>query len=369
MKICQKCGHEIVCPSLNCPWCGCQLDPSFNIVSFLTQNIGLFTIIGIIGTLLTLLPIFSEILLGSTWLYDQTDYIIVPFVIAIEFGIFFLFAIFLIILSKMFDRWREEEKIFLFFRKGDIQRGIFCILFIPFCISLIFFMFQAISKIPNIVGNSFYLVSFLVTVLLIYGIIITKAGFQLGQDLVDMIMKKKYPQFVLMIILIIVAILLLSLLPTITPLITTPKHYPTNVSITVDQYYYSPTISKTNGIGITPTNLTRAEILPVKKRWTTTYGYILVERPPSQKIVIEGQDTIPENDLLSPKTNTVYWTFDSNDIGKDKPVTKIRLQLLDPITSKPVTNTTFRIEWETRDVAFLNISTVEMDVLTPDFFY
>jgi len=56
MKNCPDCGSELTSADIFCPSCKKRVKPSFTILEFLWENFRLFTMIGVIGTMISLIP-------------------------------------------------------------------------------------------------------------------------------------------------------------------------------------------------------------------------------------------------------------------------------------------------------------------------
>ena len=128
MKKCPYCGNEIFCLEVNCPYCKRPIIGHFTILSFLKENFQYFTIIGVIGTVISVLPNLADKIWGSEWLYGDFSFFAIFLSLGILFGTLLVTALFFIIIIKIFE-CRENETFTLYNRliqfkwyKGDTQR-------------------------------------------------------------------------------------------------------------------------------------------------------------------------------------------------------------------------------------------------------
>ncbi|MFC1864288.1 hypothetical protein ACFLYG_00455 [Chloroflexota bacterium] len=135
---------------------------------------------------------------------------------------------------------------------------------------------------------------------------------------------------------------------------------PEVVTIQTDRNNYIPTMSSTVGIGLIP--VYKIEIpsykigIPSYKigipsetlqyHWRTNYGYFVAWDTPDFEV-----------DMLGPEVfNTgekIYWSYDPNKMGVDKPSVVISLQIEDRQTQNVIAETNIKIGWEDRDAAIL----------------
>jgi hypothetical protein len=119
MKNCPDCGRELSPPDYECPACKKKIKAPFTIRQFLWDNFRFFTMIGITGTMISLIPNMGTRILGATWITDTETFLPLFLSIIIFFGAIFLTICFLIIFSLIIQE-RESEKIwkkFLFVKK------------------------------------------------------------------------------------------------------------------------------------------------------------------------------------------------------------------------------------------------------------
>jgi hypothetical protein len=167
MEICPNCEKEItkILPHY-CPNCDITFE-SFSIASFLKGNFQLFTIIGVIGTMLSLYPTLSEKLIGTNWISEVS--LTVSLIFLIYFGNIFLIIVFLIILKNILQfRSRESIRIFYVYshivkvKNGDLNRGILLFCLIPMMFAFLTFNIGILFLIPNFLA--FVVFGLLVTI-------------------------------------------------------------------------------------------------------------------------------------------------------------------------------------------------------------
>lgn len=134
-----------------CPDCHTRIR-RFTIQKFLRKNAHLFTILGVLGTMLSLLPNLMDKLYSSPYSTPPLDWKEIMTVtqayllgFSIAFGSLFLFLIFLLIIGNLFNNNRNEEGILSSFlrqtiRTGDLYRIIFLCFFVPLIMVVFFFI-------------------------------------------------------------------------------------------------------------------------------------------------------------------------------------------------------------------------------------
>jgi len=109
-------------------------------------------------------------------------------------------------------------------------------------------------------------------------------------------------------------------------------------AIIADQDFYTPAMSSTVGIGLSPA----FEGGTARCHWSTDYGHFVSWSPPDYKVVNLGQEA-------RNKGEKIYWSYDPSDISKEKPEVEIVLTLEDPMSGAPVSGASLRLRW--RDLA------------------
>jgi len=126
-------------------------------------------------------------------------------------------------------------------------------------------------------------------------------------------------------------------------LLTTPG--PVDLSIQVSPEKYSPLMSSTVGIGLTPLYSGPG---PVVYSWNTSYGHFNGWNSPDWMVDQLGGSTDTTNE-------TVYWSYSPEDMGKEKPPVTIRLIVKTPPWTHGGNSTIawkeIHIHWEQNDTA------------------
>jgi hypothetical protein len=116
------------------------------------------------------------------------------------------------------------------------------------------------------------------------------------------------------------------------------------VKIQAEPIAYSPIMSSTPGIGLTPLWTLGRPMKDFDFHWNANYGFFLNWGPPDYKVEELGGNVIN-------KGEKIYWSYDPNDMGKEKPSVKISLTIGDVQSGKILTVSYLEIEWEDQDMA------------------
>lgn len=115
-----------------------------------------------------------------------------------------------------------------------------------------------------------------------------------------------------------------------------------DVKIQADREAYTPTMSSTVGIGLTPAYTTDEDNQKVRFRWQTNYGYFLRWNPPDYKVRKLGTEVVNDGEKI-------YWSYDPNDVGTSKPRVRIVLKVGDPSSSQVLAESTLELDWVSQD--------------------
>lgn len=130
------------------------------------------------------------------------------------------------------------------------------------------------------------------------------------------------------------------------PLTTPPG--PVELSIRASPEKYSPLMSSTVGIGLTP-HYTGAG--PVVYSWNTSYGYFVSWNATDGKVT-------QYNESIDTSDPTIYWSYSPDDMGKEKPPVTIRLIVKTPPRTHGGNGTIawkdLHIIWEQNDTAVVS---------------
>ncbi|MDD1661246.1 MAG: hypothetical protein LUQ49_02150 [Methanomicrobiales archaeon] len=105
---------------------------------------------------------------------------------------------------------------------------------------------------------------------------------------------------------------------------------------------YSPVMSSTIGIRLTPVNTSGIIPLGALFTWETTFGSFYHWGPPDFKVVELGA-------LYTGDQEPVYWSYFSEHGEKERKPVTITLTVQEPATGKVIANASLRIGWEPPD--------------------
>lgn len=111
---------------------------------------------------------------------------------------------------------------------------------------------------------------------------------------------------------------------------------------------YHPAMSSTVGIGLTPAYTLGRSPDTVKYKWHTNYGHFVNWKAPQFQVIPLGADATTDATL---EGTNVYWSYDSADAGKDKPVVQITLTVVDAQSNASLTAASLTVTWENQDTA------------------
>ncbi|MFA4876560.1 MAG: hypothetical protein WC586_04035 [Methanoregula sp.] len=361
MKICPHCGNEIFCLDMNCPYCKRPIVGHFTILSFLKENFQYFTIIGIIGTMISLLPNLGEKYWGSDWLAGDLGYFAIFLSLVTLFGALLITALFVIIILKILEcRKNERFKPFPVLNRfsdnkwyaGDFQRFILLIIIVPMMIGFIIFLWGCGSFIPSPYSLIFAMFFLLIVMCIIYSIIAYSMGQQANR------ITEEYGRRIGTIFIILTLALYVILFLFVTPGILVGQSYSSNIQIIPDQMYFSPSATSPEGIRLEVTNISGNEqIMYTSYNWSTNYGYFVQVSLPTNKVYILG-------DHFQSQSDKIYWTFSQQDLGVEKPPVEIKLQVKNLKDNSFVTNTSLNLTWFKKDIAFVNYSYDHENILS-----
>jgi len=350
MTLCPHCERKIYCFYGICPHCSMPITEYFSPSSFFRENFQLFTIIGVIGTTIALLPNFAEKILGTDWICPGSAYTFLTTFLAIStiFGGSIILIIFLIILSKIF-KCREKEQIESKIGKLSIRRGDSYRLILFSCISLMaggFLYFIGFTSFfyPNLYGS---LTTIIAILILLYFLVLILNRYLSKIIPILLIFQPEAPPrdkfrkafLILLILYIALYIFVLFLFPR-------ALNYPTQVSIQADQQYFFPSIYANDGVILVRTNASSTDYKLTWGQWTTNYGYF-ISKNGNCPIVILGNGT-------ATLKQEAIWTYPFGDIGKNKPQVQIHLELFDENQKPLLVNTSLNITWFDTDIAKIN---------------
>ena len=121
---------------------------------------------------------------------------------------------------------------------------------------------------------------------------------------------------------------------------------PGALTIEIDRNEYIPTMSSAVGISLIPVYKIEMTSEDIKYHWSTNYGYFVAWDAPDFEVKILGPDVINIGERI-------YWSYDPNEMGVDKPSVLISLRIENRRTQQVVAETKLEVGWEDRDTAIL----------------
>jgi hypothetical protein len=197
-----------------------------DIFSFFRDNANILAAIGLIGTMISLMPSFVEKLNDDVWLGTFSNFQIACLFLSIITGITFIFLLFLIIWDKYFEG------------KFKLPFAILLVFFSIFLISFEIFIYLAIQKYLYVQ----YIILATYIILVLFIVINLKSETKRAKNFAFCLIL-----FLLSLIIINLAVVSIGFFGVVTP-------DANNTRIKTDVNYYSPLIPQTYGIGFSPTS-------------------------------------------------------------------------------------------------------------------
>ncbi len=354
---CPDCGRELPTPESECPSCKQKIKKTFTIRQFLWDNFRFFTMIGITGTMISLIPNMGTRILGTTWITDTDSLLPLFLSIIIFFGSLFLTICFLIIFYLVIQN-RENENIrtkitlaartLLTWYEGDTQRFILLFCLVPMWFGLTLFFILLMPLIPNKYSWLFAAITGLTCIpLALYAFFGWHVGKKVSQNIPGM---EKNPRMVTAVFAIVV-IAFLVLLPFAIPrYFNNTDTFSGDIKIKPDQQYFSPHISSAKGLRLDITNLSGRELLDSRRTWSASYGYFIWVIPATSDIEILGN---PVYDYNKP---AIYWTWAGTGTSPDKKPVKIDMHLYPSPGKDEITSSSIYLTWYNNDIVYVNTS-------------
>lgn len=328
---------------------GCN--DSTSLYWFIRCNAPLFTIIGITGTMLALIPTFLEKFIGSNWVnqlltnYSGLWILIFVEIVIVCSAIFIL----LIAINLAFRLWYSnfnQESLHRIghyeIRRGLIEKILFCIVFYPLIFAFIIFiasiyLFQ-IDPYLQIIGSLVLAVLYLLLAFLVlFSLIIASRKSRCWKNAIIFLLILLFIGFWIWFI------------TTISPMASQFDPYnnqsygeveiiPANLTYSIEN---STSIGMPFVIGGYYNNLSlldRAYYLNF--HWTTNYGYFITNDPSDNLVKIQGSDFSLRN-----SSSTIFWTYDVKDQNIVKPPIIISISVENTRTKKILNGTHLNMHW------------------------
>lgn len=355
MKVCPNCGRELSPQDIFCPSCKKWVKTPFTLRIFLWENYRYFTMIGLMGTMLSLIPNMGIRILGEAWITNSANFLPLFLSMSLFFGIIYMNICFFMLFDLIFQLRKEETVIQTFTLlstplltryEGDLQRLILLVCLVPMWIGITLFFLLIIPLIPNKYSEMFAAVPWLSMILLI---LVTLAGWSIGKKLGGKIPGLgQFPNLVAAAITVLAIAILLIVLPLIPSVISGPDAFSGDMTIRTDQQYFSPHISSAKGLWLIIMNVSGNDLDTSRHAWSADYGYFITVVPSTSKVIILG------NPVTTDSSQDVYWTY--SDPPPDKKPVKIDLRLSSEKTHDEIANASLYLTWYTDDIVYVNRS-------------
>jgi hypothetical protein len=357
MKKCPDCGREISSSDSESLSSKKMEKTPFTIRQFLWDNFRFFTMIGITGTMISLIPNMGTRILGATWITDTETFLPLFLSVIIFFGAMFLTICFLIIFSLIIQG-RDSEKIWkkitllkktiITWYEGDSQRFILFLCLVPMWVGLLLFFILLMPLIPNKYSWLFATIIGLTCIpLAIYSCL----GWNLGRIVTRIIPGMgKFPRLSVVVFTIIVIGFLILVPYAIPRFFDNTDTFSGNIKIRPDQQYFSPHLSSAKGLRLEITNLSGRELLASRHYWSANYGYFIRVIPSTSEVIILG------NPVYNDNSRDIYWTYSQNNSEPMRKPVKINLQLYPLQRDEEIANSSLYLTWYNNDIAYANTS-------------
>ena len=357
MKNCPDCGRELSSPDSECPTCKKVVKPPFTIRQFLWDNFRFFTMIGITGTMISLIPNMGTRILGSTWITDTETFLPLFLSIIIFFGAMFLTICFLIIFGliiqgrnyeKIWKKITQGKKTLLNWYEGDSQRFILLLCLVPMWIGLLLFFILLMPLIPN---KYSWLFATIIGLTCIPLVIYSCLGWNIGKKVTGIIPGLgKFPRLSVVVFTILVVGFLLIVPFAIPRFFDNTDTFSGDIKIQPDQPYFSPHLSSAKGLRLEITNLSGRELLASRHTWSADYGYFIRVIPSTSDVTILG------NPVYNDNARDIYWTYSQNNPETMKKPVKINLYLYPIQGNEEIANSSLFLTWYNNDIVYANTS-------------
>lgn len=347
---------ELSSSDTECPSCKKRLPKTFTIMDFLWENFRLFTLIGVTGTMISLIPMMGSRILGESWITHSDQYLPLLLSIIIFFGTIFLTICFLMIFNLIF-RGRADEAVrsriavrsgSLTWHDGDSQRFVLLFCLVPMWCGLTLFFILMMPLITNNYSWMFAIVTVLTCIpLALYSFL----GWKLGKTATKLIPGlRKFPRLSVTASTVLVIVVLLLAPFALPAYFGNTDTFSGDVRIRADTQYFSPHISSAKGLQLSITNLSGRELLASRHTWSADYGYFIRIIPSTGDVTILGNPVIETSD------RDIYWTFSQNNLMQHKEPVKIDLQFYPLHGSERLINSSLYLTWYTDDIVYVNDS-------------
>ncbi len=351
------CGRELSLPDSACPSCKKPVKPPFALRNFLWENFRLFTMVGVTGTMISLIPNMGNRILGDSWITNPESFLPLFLSMIIFFGAVFLTICFLMIFCLVFEdrhtenvrhRFTLRSRTLMSWYEGDSQRSILLFVLVPMWVGLLLFFILLMPLIPNRYSWLFAAVIGLTCIPLA---ILSFLGWNVGKKITGMIPGlDKFPRLSLMVFTLLVIGFIVLVPLTITHFSENAGTVSSDVQIRTDPQYFSPYISSEQGLRLEITNVSGRTLQESRHTWSADYGYFIRVIPSTGKVTILGNPVSDDN------ARDMYWTYSEDGPEQDKKPVKIALHIYPLQGQEEIANASVYLTWYTPDIAYVNRS-------------
>jgi hypothetical protein len=323
-----------------------------NLYTFIRCNAPIFTVIGIIGTMLSLIPNYLNNIAGSNWEYsllsNSSGFLeLAVILVVIESGCLLIFALSILILGRLYSCNFSPIQLHSFFglniTLGRIQKWVFSFLFIPFILTIVYFI------IPVFIWtDSPYIQSLTIVVMGTYTILIL--FIILFVFIVTPRVNPLFKSFLMIVIFIAFAgtfygLVTSAYIPFFSSMDVKNGTYYGNVEIMPVYTNYSFDYPTSYGLPLKVAgekyNISNFDSYHyLSFQWSTNYGYFLNVPISNDSITNEGQYC-----KLSDGSSTVFWTYDISDNDKKKSPVYIFLRVENLRTKQVLSSDHIDLSW------------------------
>lgn len=349
---CPICGEEYEINSRYCQNCGTKLldndlirenlakggEQSGFLIKFLDKNSNLFTILATIAALITIVPIFINFVLGESWVdiifsSPLGFYILILFFIASYVSVFFVISMLTIVFLQFLDYIMPRENLPIYYKILLIFLLFACLCaIVSIFIILIFIWYVKLDPLISVI-NLYLFLLLTIGIAIIFAICFYMELYKLAN--------KKSIKFIISVMVVVLIIGFLWSVITIgcnfSGLSEDFSVYLSKKSINVDigydkieQPFGTPVIlSLSDNCDLYLTkNFGYFDRYFARYQWSTNYGYFTIVSLDNSIIETGYQDF--EIPVSQSSNKRIYWTYDIEDYGKDKPQVLIGLSIEEP---------------------------------------
>jgi hypothetical protein len=121
------------------------------------------------------------------------------------------------------------------------------------------------------------------------------------------------------------------------------------LTINADRGCYSPNMSSTVGIGLTPGYPATVDNRTVTFHWQTDYGHFISWKAPDFKVIEQGAEVTTDD-------GKIYWSYPWEEPSGGRPPVRITLTMIDRATGETLGTALREIGWGDPDVAVVKTS-------------